>query len=289
MYTFRNKLQFISIICISIIAFSCKKENSSTAKSAAGVLLKKPYDEVCFLMTHNAMNNSEKGFTIPNQTYSITNQLKNGVRGLMIDTYDGDNGVALTYHATPIFGSEKLIDVLMEIKTFMLANPKEIISIIFENNGSNSQLIKAVDSSGLNQLTYIHNGTTWPTLQTLVDSNQRLVLFVERDKTPEINYLMYAWGTTFDTPYTFKSVSEFNSNVNRGGSGTKELYLVNHWLSNALGMPDKNLAPQANTRAVLGKRVQDCSSTNNHFINYLGVDFFEIGAAKAIVDSINGL
>jgi hypothetical protein len=54
-------------------------------------------------------------------------------------------------------------------------------------------------------------------------------------------------------------------------------------------MPDKNLAPQANTRAVLGKRVQDCSSTNNHFINYLGVDFFEIGAAKAIVDSINGL
>jgi hypothetical protein len=40
-------------------------------------------------------------------------------------------------------------------------------------------------------------------------------------------------------------------------------------------MPDKNLAPQANTRAVLGKRVQDCSSTNNHFINYLGVDFFE--------------
>ena len=28
---------------------------------------------------------------------------------------------------------------------------------------------------------------------------------------------MYAWGTIFDTPYTFKSVSEFNSNVNRGG------------------------------------------------------------------------
>lgn len=287
MLTLRYKFLFISIFYLIFTLISCKKESKSKTSSEA--LLKKPYNEVCFLMTHNAMNNSEKGFTIPNQTYSITNQLKNGVRGLMIDTYDGNNGVALTYHATPIFGSEKLIDVLMEIKTFMLANPKEIISIIFENNGSNSQLINAIDSSGLNQLTYIHNGTTWPTLQTLVDSNQRLILFVEQDKTPKINYLMYAWGTVFDTPYTFKSVSEFNSNVNRGGSGTKELYLVNHWLSNALGMPDKNLAPQANTRAVLGKRVQDCSSANNHFINYLGVDFFEIGAAKVIVDSINGL
>ncbi|MFN8267077.1 MAG: phosphatidylinositol-specific phospholipase C domain-containing protein [Chitinophagales bacterium] len=288
MFEQSNKFQLIGIFCLLFIAFSCKKENNANAP--ADVLLKRSYDSVCFLMTHNAMNNSEKGFTIPNQTYSITHQLKNGVRGLMIDTYDGDNGVALTYHVTPIFGSEKLVDVLIEIKNFMLANPKEIISIIFENNGSNSQLIKAIDSSGLNNYSYIHTGgTKWPTLQALIDSNQRLVLFVEQDKSPKINYLMYAWGTIFDTPYTFKSVSEFNSNVNRGGSGTKELYLVNHWLSNALGMPDKNLAPQANTRAVLGKRVQDCSSANHHFINYLGVDFFEIGAAKAIVDSINGL
>jgi hypothetical protein len=60
-------------------------------------------------MTHNAMNSSEKGFTIPNQTHSVTNQLKNGVRGLMLDTYDGTNGVALTYHATALLGQEKLV------------------------------------------------------------------------------------------------------------------------------------------------------------------------------------
>jgi hypothetical protein len=151
------------------------------------------------------------------------------------------------------------------------------------------QLQKAIDSSGLNALTYIHSGTSWPTLQTLVDSNQRLVLFVEQNKLPRANYLMYAWGTIFDTPYTFKSVSEFNSNVNRGGSGSKQLYLVNHWLSNGIGLPDKSLAPQANVRRVVSKRVQDCSTANSHFINYLGVDFYEIGDAKVVVDSINGL
>jgi hypothetical protein len=235
------------------------------------------------------MNNTEKGFTIPNQSLSVTNQLKNGVRGLMLDTYDGSDGVALTYHTIALLGSQKLVDVLKEVKDFMLSNPKEVITIIFQNDGSNIQLQKAIDSIGLNTMTFIHtNGDTWPTLQTMVDNNQRLVLFVESNKLPRASYLMHAWSTIFDTEYTFKNVSEFNSDINRGGSGSKELYLVNHWLQNGIGLPDKNLAPQANKRSVISKRVQDCAAVNSHFINYLGVDFYEIGDAKAVVDSING-
>jgi hypothetical protein len=282
-----KRLQILIICTFSFFLFSCSNEKKN--QPAPVSLLGTPYNEVCFLMTHNSMNSSEKGFIIPNQTYSVTNQLKYGVRGLMLDTYDGDGGIALTYHAVPLLGSQKLIDVLMEIKTFLTDNPSEIVSIIFENNGSNTQLQKAIDSSGLDKITYLHSGSTWPTLQKMINNNQRLVLLVEFDKKPRANYLMYAWGTIFDTKYTFKSVNEFDSKINRGGSGTKDLYLVNHWLSNGLGLPDKTLAPQANNRAVISKRVQDCFAANNHFINYLGVDFVEIGAAKAVVDSINGL
>lgn len=54
-----------------------------------------------------------------------------------------------------------------------------------------------------------------------------------------------------------------------------------------INIPDKTLATQANARAVIGKRVQDCSLANGHFVNFLGVDFYEIGAARAVVDSIN--
>lgn len=282
----KNSHKFNLIILLLFLVISgCKKE---TTLDQSSLLLPKPYDKVCFLMTHNAMNSSEKGFTIPNQTHSVTNQLKNGVRGLMLDTYDGANGVALTYHATALLGQEKLVDVLKEIKDFLLANKKEIVTIIFQNDGSNVQLEKAIDSIGLNTMTFIHNnGDAWPTLQTMVDNNQRLVLFVENNKLPRANYLMYAWATTFDTKYTYKNVSEFDSDINRGGSGSKELYLVNHWLQNGIGLPDKTLAPQANKRSVISKRVQDCAAANSHFINFLGVDFYEIGDAKAVVDSIN--
>ena len=62
---------------------------------------------------------------------------------------------------------------------------------------------------------------------------------------------------------------------------------LNHWLQNAIGLPDKSLAPQANKRSVISKRVQDCAVANSHFVNFLGVDFYEIGDAKVVVDSIN--
>lgn len=289
-YTLLMKRYAFCSINILIFSFAfivaCTKTKNDDKEDT---LLKKHYDEVCFLMTHNAMNNSEKSYAIPNQTHSITHQLQNGVRGLMIDTYDGAGGVAKTYHAIEAMGSQNLVDVLKEVNDFMVTNPKSVVSIIFQNEGSNAQLQKAIDSSGLSAMTYTHNTANWPTLQTMIDSNQRLVLFAEFSKLPSISYLHYAWSMIFDTKYSYQNTSQFDTDVNRGGSGTKELYLINHWLQNVLGLPDKNLAPQANARAVVGKRVQDCATANSHFVNFLGVDFYEIGAAKAIVDSINAV
>ncbi|HQV78815.1 MAG TPA: phosphatidylinositol-specific phospholipase C domain-containing protein [Chitinophagales bacterium] len=284
---FNHKVKIKCILIFCIVGFlACQKETKKK-EDKESFLLNKPYDSVCFLMTHNAMNNSEKGYTIPNQTHSITHQLENGVRGLMIDTYDGMDGHAMTYHAVALTGSQKLVDVLKEVKDYLVAKPKEVITIIFENQGSNGQLKKAIDSLALDKMAFVKSGSSWPTLQTMVDSNQRLVMFSEFVKSPTISYMSYAWGTIFDTKYTYKNVSEFDSDINRGGSGSKDLYLVNHWLQNFIGLPDKSLAPQANNRAVLGKRVQDCANTNHHFINFLGVDFYEIGEAKAVADSIN--
>ena len=179
---------------------------------------------------------------------------------------------------------------MQEIKDFLLLHKKEVVTIIFQNEGSNAQLEKAIDSIGLNEMTYIHNNSDeYPLMQTMVDNNKRLVLFVEFNKTPRASYLMHAWSNIFDTKYTYSNVSQFDCDVNRGGTGNKDLYLINHWLSGALGLPDSTLAPQANKRSVISKRVQDCAQANSHFINYLGVDFSHIGDAKAVVDSINGL
>jgi len=55
------------------------------------------FDEVTFLMTHNAMSSLEDGWAAANQRYNVNTQLADGVRGFMLDTYDLD-GVPYLCH-----------------------------------------------------------------------------------------------------------------------------------------------------------------------------------------------
>lgn len=284
--------QFLLFFIVLSLTTGCVKNNPivipPNTDEPSDNFLNKKYTEATFLMTHNAFNASERGYAFPNQTHRIGKQLMNGVRGLMIDTYDGSGGVAQVYHSVDLLGKEPLKDVLTEVKDFLVSYPYEIVTIIFQNEGSNSQLIKAIEDAGLLDYVYVHNGT-WPTLKDMINSGQRLVLFTENNKLPKPDYLMPAWGYVFDTPYTFKSTSEFNCNINRGGSGTKELYLVNHWLGSAVGLPDKSQAFKANNKKTVTNRLNTCSTLNSKTVNFLGVDFYEIGSAKAVVDSLNAL
>jgi len=95
--------KYLLIISILLLMSACKKDNADNNRTANPIIenqfLDRKYNEVCFLTTHNSMNTKEDAFAVPNQTLSITHQLEYGVRGLMIDTYDGSNNVALTYHA----------------------------------------------------------------------------------------------------------------------------------------------------------------------------------------------
>ena len=54
-------------LTIMLFVFSCKKNNTNPTYACQKhtELNSKKYNEVCFVMTHNAMNNSEKGYSIP--------------------------------------------------------------------------------------------------------------------------------------------------------------------------------------------------------------------------------
>ncbi len=250
-------------------------------------LCAKRLDEITTLMTHNSFNNSERNYVIPNQDYSVSRQLKDGVRGLMLDVYTTPNGPAL-YHGVAALGKEPLYSVMKEIKTFLTENPHEVISIIFENHCTHEEILQVMDSLELSEMIYLHKGV-WPTIEEMIQANKRLVLMVENQNGYLLDGLLYAWQHTFDSEFDFKSVNEMDCSIKRGGAGQQTFYLLNHWVSNALGMPDKSKAKNANSWSVLGERVKRCSDEHQRKINFLGVDFYNIGEAIAIADSLNGV
>ncbi|MGB1217734.1 MAG: phosphatidylinositol-specific phospholipase C domain-containing protein, partial [Saprospiraceae bacterium] len=234
-------------------------------------LCDKRFDEVCIVMTHNAYNAEDEGFVLGNQTYGLERQLMDGVRGFMLDIYD-DGTEIVVYHSVEILGKRPLQDELGFIKDFLDNNPTEILSIIFETNVTSTQLENELMVAGL--MSYLHEqtlGTSWPTLQEMIDDDKRLVIFSESDNGQATQpWYHYAWAHSFDTNYSYADPSEFNCDVNRGDV-TNSLYLVNHWITSGIGTGDINQATVVNANPLLIDRLQQCEMENNRFPNFIGV------------------
>lgn len=252
-------------------------------------LCAKKYNEVTSVMTHNAFNNSDDGFTLTNQTHGIAQQLNDGVRGLMLDVYDID-GVISVYHGFEILGTEPLSEDLGEIKDFLDNNSNEVISIIFESHVTALDIENELTSAGL--MPYLHHqtlGEEWPTLQEMINANERLVIFSEsNDGSASQTWYHYAWAHTFDTNYSYSLPTDFDCGVNRGDI-SNSLYLVNHWITSAVGTGDIIQANIVNPNPFLINRLEQCQSETGRQPNFIGIDFYEIGGAFEAAEILNGI
>ncbi|MFJ6656755.1 glycosyl hydrolase family 18 protein [Streptomyces sp. NPDC091377] len=161
-------------------------------------------EHMTYLTTHNAMINTEDGYgtSAPNQPHSMKRQLADGVRALMPDVNkEVVNGRIPLCHGgscgREIVESNSLDGMLRTVKEFLDANPREIISIFIEDQGSLSNQdyetygLKLVP--GIRDLLFVpddaqvtdpalkqgwnvhHNG--WPLLKDMIAKNKRLLIF----------------------------------------------------------------------------------------------------------------
>ena len=254
--------------------------NGSTA------LCDRSYDQVVFPGTHNSVAATESGFASlnANQTHPITTQLEDGIRVLLLDvTYDGDE-TALC-HGPCSLGSRPHIEVLLELRGFMDANPDAVLTIIYQDSVEPADVEADFVEAGLVDFTYTHQGGAWPTLGEMVTSGERLVVTAENEGPPPAWY-QHVWDLTFDTPFTFTDPSEFSCALNRG-QAENPLFLINHWLNTDANLPDRAAAPLANSADVLTQRVEDCREATGRLPTFLAVDFYEEGDLFEVVQALN--
>ena len=118
-------------------------DSGSTAAGRAcnrhAALCDRPVSTVTFPGTHNSMSNAEAGWIAPNQQYGLTRQLEDGIRGLMLDTYQWEGDLWLC-HATCELGALPLADGLAEIRDFLDAHPREVIQVVFQQGEKDTLL-----------------------------------------------------------------------------------------------------------------------------------------------------
>ncbi|OVA00836.1 Phospholipase C [Macleaya cordata] len=267
-----------------------------------------PFNKYAFLTTHNAFaidgEPSHTGIprvTFTNQEDNITQQLNNGVRALMLDTYDFDGDVWLC-HSTggkcyDITAFEPALDSLKEIEAFLAANPSEIVTLILEDyveapNG----LTKVFTDSGLMKYWFPvsnmpQNGKDWPLVSDMVANNHRLIVFTSVKSKQQSEGIAYQWDYMVENQYGNGGM-ESGKCPNRGESAplddkSKSLVLVNYFMS----IPIKQLACGENSADLIDMLKTCYGSAGNRWANFVAVDYYkrsEGGGSFQAVDTLNG-
>ncbi|KAG4164840.1 hypothetical protein ERO13_A13G041300v2 [Gossypium hirsutum] len=267
-----------------------------------------PFNRYSWLTTHNSFarlgERSATGSLIlapTNQQDSITSQLNNGVRGLMLDMYDFLNDVWLCHS----FGGQcfnytafqPAIDVLKEVRVFLEANPLEIVTIIIEDYVTSPRgLSKVFDAAGLRKFWFPvsrmpKNGENWPTVDDMVQKNQRLVVFTSKSAKEASEGIAYQWRYMVENQYGDGGMVA-GSCPNRAESPvmntkSRSLVLVNYFPDR----PDITQACKHNSAPLISMAKTCYTAAGNRWPNFLAVDFYkrsDSGGAPEAVDVVNG-
>ncbi|XP_076906041.1 PI-PLC X domain-containing protein At5g67130-like [Bidens hawaiensis] len=270
-----------------------------------------PFNKYSFLTTHNAFAivDGHPRITVTNQEDSVTQQLNNGVRALMLDTYDYEDTVWLCHsfkgkcHEYTKF--VPAIDTLKEVEAFLSSNPKEIVTTILEDyvqapNG----LTNVFTQAGLKKFWFPvtgmpKDGQDWPLVRDMVANNQRLLVFGSVKSKEKSEGIAYQWNYMVENQcYVINMIVDGDGGMKAGecpnraesssmNDKTKSLVLVNYFRT----LPIKLLACSQNNGGLLNIIKTCYSDSGNRWANFLAVDFYkrsEGGGTFRAVDFLNG-
>ncbi|GJN12678.1 hypothetical protein PR202_ga30976 [Eleusine coracana subsp. coracana] len=266
-----------------------------------------PFNNYTWLTTHNSFAlagaSSATGATLltqTNQEDTVTAQLKNGVRGLMLDTYDFNNDVWLCHsfrgNCYNFTAFQPAINVFKEIQTFLEANPSEVITIFLEDYTASGSLPKVFKASGLMKYWFPvakmpKSGGNWPLLKDMISQNERLVVFTSKKSKEASEGIAYEWSYVVENQYGNEGMVEGKCPNRQESpamdSKSQSLVLMNFFNTdpNPAGVCTNNSAPLVS----MLKTCHDVSG--NRWPNYIAVDFYmksDGGGAPLATDMANG-
>lgn len=271
-------------------------------------LCKRTFDRVVLPATHNSMSAQSLGWAIPNQQVDIPTQLAAGVRGFLLDTYYGHrrpDGVVVTdptptpdsrlylCHVACALGATPLVEALASIRSFLVANPNNVLAIINEDSVSPADFEREVRASGLFKNVYRGApGPRWPTLAAMIQARQQVLVLAERNAGAVPWYHRAYDGILQETGYSWASPDQIvkpanwsaSCAPNRGGRNGS-LFLMNHWSPPVAPTPAGSAV--VNAAEVLVGRAEACRAARGLLPTIVAVDMFPSGGLLEAVRWLN--
>lgn len=310
---------FAGLLSVAGAASIASRQSAACNNSPA--LCSKSYSAITHLGAHDSpfvRDASTGDSTSGNQYYNSTTQLDAGVRLLSAQIHKNNGQWHLCHSACDLLDAGLVTDWLKGIKTWMDANPNDVVSLLLVNSDSASvsDLDSMFQTAQLSSYAYKPASPTtppisWPTLQSLISAKTRLMVFVASldvsTISTEQSYLMDEFTFIFENPFNNNRFSDFTCSPDRPTSvkgnaqaaiSSNRMALMNHFLytTGALGIESPNVdnitttnSPNTTTVGELGQSLETCTTTYSKAPTFVLVDFFDEGPAINAVDAINGI
>ena len=155
---------------------------AAAACNGNNALCGRRYSDVTFIGSHDsAFVGSGPS---DNQYTSVTDQLNLGIRFLQAQTHDSGGTIEMCHSYCWLRDAGPLTNYLTEINNWMNSHPTEVVTLLLTNqdNIAVSKFADVFRNTGLEKYVFRPNGHLnrgdWPTLQQLIDSSSRLVVFM---------------------------------------------------------------------------------------------------------------
>lgn len=279
----------------------CTRGQATIPTSIIGGL---PFNKYSWLVTHNAFSivdapslTGAQRITFYNQEDTVTNQLRNGVRGLMLDMYDFENDIWLchSFHGQcfNITAFQPASNTLREVESFLSSNPTEIVTIIIEDYVHTPKgLTKLFAAAGLDKYWFPvskmpKKGQDWPIVNDMIQQNHRLIVFTSDSSKESSEGIAYQWRYLVENESGDGGVVA-GSCPNRKeskplNSKSSSLILQNYFTT----IPVQSDACKVNS-APLADMVSTCyKATGNRMPNFIAINFYMRSDGGGVFDTLD--
>jgi hypothetical protein len=181
-------MQFAGLLSYALPLLALGQTVSADGCNGNTALCSRSYSNVTQVGTHD----SAFVGVLPteNQVDSVADQLGAGIRFLQAQTHQLNGELYLCHTSCGELNAGLLTDYLSTVKTFLDANPNEVLTMLLTNGDrvDVSLFGTAFSSVGIDKYAYTLPSQftidEWPTLQELIDQGSRLIVFLGRFPLP---------------------------------------------------------------------------------------------------------
>jgi hypothetical protein len=188
-----------------------------------------------------------------------------------------------------------LSDILNVFSKFLAQNPNDIVTLLIQNEANLTVSNMNDLFAPLRPYLYSSNSTTeWPTLKEMIQKNQRVVLMTPRPSGPDFPTILKEDAYLTMNDYRAFSTSDFQCEAFDPKGVRRTLTRLNHMLSIELDsgndwyLPDFMAKETTNSEASLQAHLDKCTK-EGIFVNFLAVDWGNVGNVMQVVRRYNGL